>query len=196
MGVPANLWASLIQSGTLANMPTTPESIAGCFYYATDIGNLFFWNGTTWGDVDSNEPPVVLTASKTAPAGQNLEYIFNAVAGLSLTLPPATGSGDTIGVTVGATLTSGAYKILSGSDAAVLYGTVIGFQVSSGAVLAFQSLIATANFSLALAFTTAVMGNIGDHFTFTDVAVGQWLVTGTYAAVGTAATTPFSTSKT
>lgn len=193
MGLASNLWNSLIQSGLVANLPTTPEAIGGCFYYATDTDVLYFWNGTAWTSPGATEPVVVTTALTAKAISQT--YLLDAVAGVSLTLPVATGSGLTIKVGVMATLTSGAYKILS-DGTSILYGNAVGFYASTGAALGFQSLIATANYSIALAYTTAVMGNIGDNFELKDVAAGQWLVSGTYSSVGTAATTPFSTSKT
>ncbi len=193
MGNPSNLWGSLLQTGLVANKPAAPEAQGACYYYATDTGVLYFWTGTAWNAAPNVATPSLLTTSATAPATNGV-YLLDAVAGLSLTLPVATGSGIKIEVAVNATLTSGAYKILS-DGTSILYGNAVGFYAATGACLGFKSLIATGNYSVALAFTTAVMGNIGDHFEFTDVAAPKWLVRGNYSSVGTAATTPFSTSK-
>lgn len=44
----ADLWHDLIKRGLLANLPTAPTVPGGCFYYATDTQDLFFWTGTAW----------------------------------------------------------------------------------------------------------------------------------------------------
>jgi hypothetical protein len=58
--------AAIYKSGTLASRPATPA--AGTFYYATDTGLTYWWNGTAWLGVPLQGAWTALTLPSTISA--------------------------------------------------------------------------------------------------------------------------------
>lgn len=49
------LWLQLVGTGLIAdrpNIPTPPPGV-GCFWIATDTGNISAWNGSAWSNIGS-----------------------------------------------------------------------------------------------------------------------------------------------
>jgi hypothetical protein len=132
-------------------------------------------------------------AITSAQAGTTI--VLGRAAGVTATLPAATGSGNEYTFTIGVTATSAAYKILAASSSDNLVGFLTG--ETGGTAKCFVSVAATANHSLQMPFagTQPSGGFEGDWFTFRDVAANTWHVSGCYQA-GTTPTTPFSTATT
>jgi hypothetical protein len=118
----------------------------------------------------------------------------NAAAGLTLTLPAATGSGDTYHVAIGTTVTSNSViiRVASGTDWFAGQAFVssdnaadaaISFETATGA-LASRSDTITMN-------GTTTGGLAGDRWQFHDIGAGQWEVTGWMSGTGSEVT-PFS----
>lgn len=139
-------------------------------------------------------PPVAAGATKTLTAANaGAPILLDTAAGSVVTLPLATGTGNTYRFKVTTTATSAAHKILTaGTD--YINGIAIGFTGSTAKV--FASAAAT-NRSIQMPFagTQPSGGFIGDYFDFTDVGSALWHVNSMYQA-GTTPTTPFSTATT
>lgn len=138
-----------------------------------------------------SSPPVAAGAAVTIPAtAVNRTITLNAVAGSVVTLPAATGSGNTYTIIVTATTTSGAHKILAASSADFINGIAIGFTGSTAKV--FAAAAATAHsIQMPFAGSQPSGGFIGDQFEVVDVAANLWNCNAVYQA-GTTPTTPFS----
>lgn len=133
-----------------------------------------------------------LTANATlALEDASRPVILNAVAGFTVTLPTATGSGKTFRIFIGTTLTSASYIIdVAGSDK--YYGGVIINDIgdTTAANADFFPAVAGSSVHLTLAFSAGA-GKIGDWLEITDVGALKWSVKG--ALVGeTDPTTPWS----
>lgn len=167
---------------------------------------------TTYVDIDqggavvARAPVSALIASANAPiaagasltltaAGGNKTVLLNQVAGSTVTLPAATGSGITFRFYVTVTLTSAADKILAASSSDNLIGNVTG--QTGNAVKQFSAAHASGFHSLQMPFagTQPSGGFEGDWFEVKDLAVNTWGVGGMYQA-GVTPTTPFSTATT
>lgn len=132
------------------------------------------------------------TASATlGPADAGTICTVNAAAGLTLTLPAATGTGRRYDIVIGTTVTSNSVviKVASASDwfAGAIWAATdnaadatIAFETATGAIGSRSDTI-TLNGS-----TTG--GLAGDRFTFHDIGTGQWELTGWMSATGTEAT--------
>lgn len=130
------------------------------------------------------------TATLTA-ADAGTTSVVNAAAGLTLTLPAATGTGRKFEVVLGTTVTSNSViiRVASASDwfaGAIWVSTdtasdlTISFETATGA-LASRSDTITLN-------GTTTGGLAGDRFVFVDIGSGQWELTGWMTATGTEAT--------
>jgi len=131
--------------------------------------------------------PVTITASATVNKYDHAGTIvrLSAAAGLTVTLPAATGSGDTYKFFVITTVTTNDYVIqVTGND--VISGTLAVSTDIGGTVAptAADSDTITMNGS-----TTG--GLIGSYVELVDVAADRWAVSGALNATGTEAT-PFS----
>lgn len=136
--------------------------------------------------------PNVYTASATLTAADaNTTVVVNAAAGLTLTLPAATGTGRKYEIVIGTTVTSNSVvlRVASASDwyAGAIWAATdnasdvtIAFETATGA-LASRSDTITLN-------GTTTGGLAGDRFVFVDIASGQWELTGWMSATGTEAT--------
>lgn len=139
--------------------------------------------------------PVNYTASATLSAYEaNTITTVNAAAGLTLTLPAATGTGRRYDIVIGTTITSNSViiKVASATDwlAGAIWASTdnasdgtVSFETATGA-LASRSDTITLN-------GTTTGGLAGDRFTLHDIGTGQWEVTGWMTATGTEVT-PFS----
>lgn len=136
--------------------------------------------------------PKNYTASATLSASDSgTVSTVNAAAGLTLTLPAATGTGRVYTVLLGTTVTSNSVviKVASATDwyaGNIFVATdtasdvVIGFETATGAIGSRSDTI-TLN-------GTTTGGIAGDRFIFTDIASGQWSLVGFTSATGTEAT--------
>ena len=135
------------------------------------------------------------TASATLPVGDaNTVSTIDAAAGLTLTLPAATGSGRTFTVINRTTVTSNSVVIRVASGTDWFAGNVwVATDTASDLTIAFETATgALASRSDTITLNGTTTGGIaGDRFVFTDVASGQWAVTGFMSATGTEVT-PFS----
>jgi hypothetical protein len=75
MGNPSNLWASLFQTGTAANRPTTPEALGPCFYLATDTNVLSIWNGSAWVNFTHGVPYTTYANLPASPVEGQLAVV-------------------------------------------------------------------------------------------------------------------------
>lgn len=130
------------------------------------------------------------TTVLTSAAHANRPLILNSASAIAITLPPATGSGDTYSFTVGvAVLTGGAVISKNGTD--VMKGLVISLDNDAAAVTGYAALAAGDDVFTMNATTTG--GLLGDWVTFTDIAVGIWAVSGAVVVpAGSNPADPFS----
>lgn len=131
--------------------------------------------------------PTTLTASATltrSQAGANV--VLAAAAGLTVTLPAATGTGDVYTIIVGTTVTSNSYivKVANASD--VMMGTL---DVSSD--IAGVTCPTTSTSDTITMNGTTTGGILGSRIVLTDIAANKWGVTGGLVSSSTEAT-PFS----
>lgn len=166
------------------------KNVTGAVFTTTTLKGVTSF-GT--GALLAGPAPIAVGASATASGGSGT-YLLNAVAGSTLTLPAATGTGNQYRVLVTATTTSNAHKILAASSSDFINGISYGFTGSTAKV--FASAAAT-NHSIQMPFTGSQPsgGFIGDWFEVTDSATNLWTISGFYQA-GTTPTTPYSTATT
>lgn len=165
----------------------------------TQVNNLQ-GNGTpgpvTASSITGLTPTTDTAATAAITAAQSgTTIVLSKAAGVTATLPAATGSGNTYTFVIGTTATSAAYKILAASTSDLLFGFVTG--ENAGTAKCFAGALASTYNSLQMPFagTQPSGGFQGDWFTFRDVAANNWHVSGCYQA-GTTPTTPFSTADT
>lgn len=93
-----SLWASAVQTGTAANMPTAPDVPSGTFayYYQTDTGNTYMGvsgaAGWVLGSTGTQATPTAKTADATLTIAELLTKIVTATSAsaVALTLPTGT----------------------------------------------------------------------------------------------------------
>ena len=133
--------------------------------------------------------PIAITASATLNRSQaNTDLVVNAAAGLTLTLPAASGLGDEYAVTIGTTVTSNSVivRVANGTD--VMTGLAVQAADGGATVGAYE----TAADSDTITFNGTTTGGLrGDRIVLRDIAAGLWHVEVIGAATGTEAT-PFS----
>jgi len=132
--------------------------------------------------------PVSLSASTTLDPDihGNTVTSLNAAAGLTVTLPAASGSGMVYDIFVGTTVTSNSYVIQVASASDVIQG---GLGVSTDAA---GVVIPTASTSDTITMNGSTTGGlIGSNLRLKDVASGVWSVSGVLLSTGVEAT-PFS----
>lgn len=135
-------------------------------------------------------PNAATTVNASATAAIGGKYNLSAASGSTLTLPNATGSGGTIRVYVGTTVTSNAHKILAGRSQDNMQGNALANV--AGTITGFNAAISQTFHSLQLNGGTTG-GFQGDYFELTDLAANVWQVNAVTKATATAAT-PFSTA--
>lgn len=134
--------------------------------------------------------PTNITASTSLKNSRHGDggVTVNAAAGLTLTLPAASGSGTMFKVFIGTTVTSNnvIIKVANASDimAGVLLGAADGGDTVNGWETAADSDTITLN-------GTTKGGIKGDYIELRDVAANLWRVDGTISQTGTEVT-PFS----
>lgn len=139
--------------------------------------------------------PAAIAAGSTktlTAANAGATTLLDTNSGSVVTLPAATGTGNTFKFFVSVATTSAAHKILTGAADNVV-GLLIGQNSNTAKV--FQGTSASAYRSLQMPFAgTQPSGGLqGDWFEFIDTAANTWFVKGAYSA-GTTPTTPFSTA--
>ncbi len=141
---------------------------------------------------DLDTAPVSITSAtatldRETYAGRTI--LLNRAAGISVTLPPATGTGDVYEFIVQTTFTGAAeIKVANASD--IMTGTAILFQDSADTVVGFAT-GATAD-TVDLFETGNTTGGIkGARVTLKDIATNLWYVNYVSDAAGTEAT-PFT----
>lgn len=127
-----------------------------------------------------------LTVTADAYAGQKI--ILDRAAGITATLPAATGSGNSYEFLVVTTVTSNSHIIKVANSTDVMTGTAVLFQDAGDTVVGF----ATASTSDTITLNGTTTGGItGARALVTDAKSGIWHVTVISDASGTEAT-PFS----
>ena len=133
--------------------------------------------------------PKNFTASATLTAS-DAETIctVNAAAGLTLTLPAATGSGINFKVFIGTTVTSNNVIIQVANASDVMAGLVISAADAGDTLNGWE----TASTSDTITLNGTTKGGVkGDLYELTDCAANLWAVMGRSSSTGTEAT-PFS----
>jgi hypothetical protein len=133
--------------------------------------------------------PIAVTATTILNRSfANAEILVTAAAGLTLTLPAASGLGDEYSFTIGTTVTSNSVivRVANGTD--VMTGTCVQLADAGATVGGYE----TAADTDTITFNGTTTGGIrGDRIVLRDVAAGLWQVEVVGAATGTEAT-PFS----
>lgn len=141
---------------------------------------------------------VTLTANTTLDDSYDeTTVLFNALAGLTVTLPSATGSGARYRFMVSVLATSNNYIVQVASATDFFVGLVFGERVDSGnATLGFAAVnsgtVATNSDTITLNRTTTGSVTVGEWIEVQDVATATWFVRGLLSATGAAFATPFS----
>jgi hypothetical protein len=131
---------------------------------------------------------VAVTASTTlrADAHGGVPVIVNAAAGLTLTLPAATGSGVCFEVIVGTTVTSNSIIIRVANSSDVMMGVLAVSTDAAGVT------IPTASTSDTITMNGSTTGGVlGSRVVLVDAAANKWAVSGGLVSTGAEAT-PFS----
>lgn len=134
----------------------------------------------------NNRLPANMTAAGAlATTNANRITTVNSAAGIAITLPPSTGSGNTYPLFIGTTITSGNTTITAaGSD------KISGNSYQSGAAGAATAFYIASGTTVT--FNGSTKGGIkGDYLSFRDVSAGLWQIEIDGSITGTAAT-PFS----
>jgi hypothetical protein len=133
--------------------------------------------------------PKAVTASRAiTPSDAETLLSIDAAAGLTLTLPAATGSGYKYRVFIKTTVTSNNVIIQVANGTDVMQGLILCAQDAADTAVAWEA--AASSDTITLNGTTKG-GLRGDMFEFTDVDAGLWTVSGMMAGTGTEVT-PFS----
>lgn len=140
---------------------------------------------------DLEKLPVSITASTvtlspTTHAGRVVS--LNRAAGIAVTLPAATGSGDNYLIFVGTTFTGASSIACAGSD--IFVGTAVLFADSGATVVGFNTTATSDTIDL-LGTSNSTGGLAGETIDLVDVASGVWMVRLVSDAGGTEAT-PFN----
>jgi hypothetical protein len=127
-----------------------------------------------------------LTATRTSHLGKTI--LMDTASGSVVTLPAATGSGDTYRFLVTTTVTSNSHiiKVANATD------TMVGVVSVIGAGIALAGDVAGGTDDTISMNGTTTGGIAGTWIECTDVASGKWYVAGVLAASGTPATGQFS----
>lgn len=127
------------------------------------------------------------TLAVTDLSAEGRKYVVTAAAGCAVTLPAATGSGASLEIVLGASVTSNATTIkVTGDD--VMTGVAIVLTDGGSGVIGWETVGTTDT----VTFDGSTTGGIkGDRVQLTDIAADLWAVTIIGSATGTEAS-PFS----
>lgn len=119
--------------------------------------------------------------------------LFDKVDGIVVTLPIDAPVGTTFDFVCSVTLTSAAYKFITGAATELLVGQILGCDTDTGnATLVWPGLVASSYIAVGMNKTTTG-GIMGDSFSVTKLNSTTWLCNGHVNNNGTVAT-PFSAS--
>jgi len=130
---------------------------------------------------------IVATDALTPAEHANRTVTIAKLAGLTLTLPAATGTGDVYKIVVALTNTSSAYVIQVANATDEFAGTVIQTDADTSDTLASYPALDADGFDTVTMDGSTKGGIIGDMYTFTDIAAGRFLIEGVVTCTGTAA---------
>jgi len=136
---------------------------------------------------------VELTASDAITADEHANRVvaLNALAGLTATLPAATGTGNTYTFAVSVTITSNDYIIQVANATDEFLGTLLQTDVDTGDALVSYPCLDADGFDTITLDGSIKGGIMGDRIVLCDMAAGKWLISGHINATGTVET-PFS----
>lgn len=137
-----------------------------------------------------------ITASTTLDASYDDQTILiNALAGLTVTLPAATGSGTKYKFLVSVLATSNSYILQVASATDFFVGMITGVSddpaTVKGWIAANSGTVATNSDTVTLNRSTTGSVAVGEWIEVVDVALATWAIRGLLAQTGTEAT-PFS----
>ena len=128
--------------------------------------------------------PITITASKTLARDDAFRIVrLSALAGLTVTLPAATGTGDVYTCVVITTVTSVGYVIQVANTTDSFYGGI-----STSTDIAGVSELAVAGDDTITMNGSTTGGLIGSWFRFTDAGTGVWMLEGFNCSTGNEAT--------
>lgn len=140
--------------------------------------------------------PAITGATHTpAQKDSGLNLGYSALAGITVTLPAATGSGNTYRYvrTVAATSVGDVFKVANNAD--YMRGNVSEVAKDDGLLSFWGTLntgtVSTESDTVTMNLTTTGLCDIGDYIEFTDIVAHVWWVSGINTANGAEAT-PFS----
>jgi len=128
------------------------------------------------------------TLSVTKASHDGKVIVLNRAAGVTVTLPAATGSGAVFRFSVGTAVTSNSYKIQVADATDVMSGSIYVTDQAAGTGTEFSTVAASDTVTMNGSTTGGLAGGI---LTFIDVATNLYAVHGNIIATGTEAT-PFS----
>jgi hypothetical protein len=114
--------------------------------------------------------------------------VLNRAAGVTATLPAATGSGAVFRFAVGTAVTSNSYKVQVADATDVMSGSLYVTDQAAGTGTEFSTVAASDTITMNGSTTGGLAGGL---FTFVDLATNLYAVQGNLIATGTEAT-PFS----
>ncbi len=137
----------------------------------------------------SGYAPIAVTASRTLTRSDvGAPIVVNAAAGLTLTLPASSGSGDDFEIIIGTTVTSNSVVVKVANATDVMRGVAANAADGGDTAVAFET--ASTSDTITMNGTTTG-GIVGDRILLKDYAAGFWQVQVLGQATGTEAT-PFS----
>lgn len=128
------------------------------------------------------------TLAVTAAAHDGKIVVFNRAAGVTATLPAATGSGAVFRFTTGTAVTSNSYKIQVADNTDVMSGSLYVTDQAAGTGTEFSTTTTSDTITMNGSTTGGLAGGI---LTLVDVATNLYAVQGNIIATGVEAT-PFS----
>lgn len=188
-GVPVNGLIGWAPGALFYNVKGT---VGSCLYVNVGTNQSSLWVNIDGRSAGLGSAPLVIsTTPYIATPGVNTGRIngVNLPGGGTITLPVATGTGNSYRFLVFANVTTPSLVIQRGLSS----DSMVGMDVQTGAAGATTSFLPTgANNTITLNGTTTG-GFLGDNIVLTDIATGIWFVDMNTKITGTAAT-PFSTT--
>lgn len=159
------------------------------FKNAVNVGSLYV-NNVHYAGAGSSMYVDAGSATTLTSASNNKTVKLDTLAGSTVTLPAATGSGVKFlfVVTVLATSNSHVIKVANATDT-MIGGVVIADTDTAGAASSFFA--GSTGDTITLNRSTTGSVSLGEWIEVEDVAAGKWFVTGMISGTGTVAT-PFS----
>jgi hypothetical protein len=128
------------------------------------------------------------TLTVTVAAHDSKIIVFDRAAGVTATLPAATGSGAVFRFAVGTAVTSNSYKVQVADATDVMSGSLYLTDQAAGTGTEFSTVAASDTITMNGSTTGGLAGGL---FTFVDLATNLYAVQGNLIATGAEAT-PFS----